>query len=138
MDKEEEKGDDIISTEKFYLELQNIVDAMGLNTAEGVAGLSSLDVSSQEFADLVSELVRRTNGLLTVDMARAKLLDWIRDQENVRDKMLEQEKEMELAKLQKRKALLPIWRCNVCGRADKPYIACYVAPFIVRYEEYDI
>ena len=29
----------------------------------------------------------------------------------------------------------PIWRCGVCGRADKPWIACYVAPFIVRYEK---
>jgi hypothetical protein len=26
-----------------------------------------------------------------------------------------------------------IWRCGVCGRADKPYIACWVAPYIVRY-----
>lgn len=52
--------------------------------------------------------------------------------------MREQEKEVELAKATKRKALLPIWRCGVCGRADKPYIACYVAPFIVRYEGIEI
>ena len=49
--------------------------------------------------------------------------------------MKEQEKEIKLAKADRRKALVPIWRCSVCGRADKPYIACYVAPFILRYEE---
>lgn len=32
----------------------------------------------------------------------------------------------------------PIWRCGVCGRADKPWIACYVAPFIVGYEHVDL
>jgi hypothetical protein len=35
-------------------------------------------------------------------------------------------------KTKKRQA---IWRCGACGRADKPYIACFVAPYIVRYDE---
>jgi len=45
------------------------------------------------------------------------------------------EKEKEKAKAENRAALVPIWRCAVCGRADISYIACYVAPFIVRYEK---
>lgn len=52
--------------------------------------------------------------------------------------MRAQEKEVEAAKAERRKAMVPIWRCGVCGRADKPYIACYVAPFIVRYEEIEV
>ena len=68
-------------------------------------------------------------------MAHDKLLEWQKMQLDVREKMEEQEKEVELAKAQNRKALVPIWRCGVCGRADKPYIACFVQPFIVRYEE---
>jgi len=122
----------------FLKELQNIIDEMGLNSAEGVAALSQYDINSAEFKALINELVLRSNGMLNYESAREKLVSWQSTQEDVREKMEEQEKEMELAKAQKRKALLPIWRCGVCGRADKPYIACYVQPFIVRYQECDI
>lgn len=124
--------------EVFFQELQNIIDEMGLNSAEGVAALSRYDINSAEFNALINELVLRSNGMLNYESAREKLVSWQSTQEDVREKMEEQEKEMELAKAQKRKALLPIWRCGVCGAADKPYIACYVQPFIVRYQECDI
>lgn len=122
----------------FLKELQNIIDEMGLNSAEGVASLSLYDINSAEFKALINELVLRSNGMLNYESAKEKLVSWQSAQEDVREKMEEQEKEMKLAKAEKRKALLPIWRCGVCGAADKPYIACYVQPFIVRYQECDI
>jgi rubrerythrin len=51
---------------------------------------------------------------------------WKKQQEKLKKALQEQEK----AKTE----LVPIWRCAVCGRADMPYIACTVAPYIVRYE----
>ena len=122
----------------FLVQLQNIIDDMGLNSAEGVARLSQYDINSSEFNALIVELVSRSGNILNYESAREKLISWQFAQEDVREKMEEQEKEVQQAKAEKRKALLPIWRCGVCGRADKPYIACYVQPFIVRYQECDI
>ncbi len=51
--------------------------------------------------------------------------------------MTAQEEEIALAKKVRRKARLAIWRCAVCGRANMPYIACYVAPFICESREFD-
>ena len=90
------------------------------------------------------DLARRLSAVLGVDLegARALLREWQLNEEDAQDKMgeveKEKEKEKEKVKKEKRKALLPIWRCAVCGAADKPYIACYVSPYIVRYEECDV
>ena len=70
--------------------------------------------------------------------AEALVQTWQQNQEDIRDKLNEQAKEVAKAKLEKRKAMVPIWRCAVCGRADLPYIACFVSPYIVRYQEVDI
>jgi hypothetical protein len=48
------------------------------------------------------------------------------------------ENELAIMKKTKKKGRVPIWRCAVCGAADKPYIACYVAPYVVRYEEREL
>jgi rubrerythrin len=63
--------------------------------------------------------------------------DWQGMQKEVEDLLEAAEKEQQQAKLMKRKSMIPIWRCAVCGRDDKPYIACWVSPYIVRYEERD-
>eukprot|EP00985_Skeletonema_marinoi_P020527 scaffold12241_cov93-Skeletonema_marinoi.AAC.1 len=107
--------------------LQNAIDAMGIGSEEGANCLRNLRPDSKEFTDLISVLERETG--LSYDDAKAKLIEWQSLQENL-EAMIQQEK-------QKTKILgaRPIWRCGVCGAADKPWIACYVAPFIVRYEK---
>jgi hypothetical protein len=162
----------------FLMELQDVLDQMGLNTPAGVARLAQLSLDDAEMTALAEELARKTG--MSVDEAKDQLREvsscftrskcysisypsetpcysisypsethfscssnqtpsassqWQSLQLNVQDQMKEQEKEIELAKAERRKALVPIWRCGVCGRADKPYIACFVAPFILRYEE---
>ena len=125
-----------VSPDPFLVEMQKSIDDMGLNSELGVEKLASLELDSEDFQRLVDELVRRTG--LAPDEARDKLISWRAAQADVRAKMKEQEKETNLAKMEKRRALLPIWRCGVCGRANKPYIACYVQPYIVEYRECDV
>ena len=111
----------------FLKTLQNAIDTMGLGSEDGTNRLRNLSQDSKEFADLISLLEREAD--LSYDDAKAKLIEWQSNQENL-EAMIQLEK-------QKTKTLgaRPIWRCGVCGRADKPWIACYVAPFIVRYEK---
>jgi hypothetical protein len=129
-------ADDDDDKDDYLQALQTILDGLGLNSKIGVERLSTCRIDSAEFDDLVSRLSVATN--MSYDQAKEKLMEWRSAQADVRAKVIEQEEEMELAKQMKRKALLPIWRCAVCGAADMPFIACYVQPFIVRYQEYDV
>jgi hypothetical protein len=61
--------------------------------------------------------------------------DWIMKQKMLGEELRKQAEKNEQAKPEKKKALVPIWRC---GMADQPYIACYVQPFIVCYEEREL
>ena len=120
--------------EPYLIVLQQLLDARGFNTQAGVEHLSTLiSVDSAEFQSLALEIATALG--ISVDEAVVKLQQWQANQANVRDKMKEQQEEMEAAKAMGREALIPIWCCGVCGRADQPYIACYVAPYIVRYEK---
>mmetsp|Transcript_9221 Transcript_9221/g.19742 ORF Transcript_9221/g.19742 Transcript_9221/m.19742 type:complete len:458 (+) Transcript_9221:186-1559(+) len=107
--------------------LQTFIDEQGLGSEEGAKSLARLDPNSKEFEDMVARIQERT--ALSYDEARRQLRQWQTLQEDL-EAMIEREKE-------KKKTLgaRPIWRCGVCGRADKPWIACYVAPFIVGYEK---
>jgi len=107
--------------------LQRVIDEIGLGSEDAANRLRSISPVSKEFADLISRLERDAG--LSYDDAKAKLIEWQSLQENL-EAMIQQEK-------QKTKTLGArlIWRCGVCGRADKPWIACKVAPFIVRYEK---
>ena len=107
--------------------LQNVIDEMDIGSEDGANRLRNISPNSKEFADLISRLERDAD--LSYDDAKAELIEWQSLQENL-EAMIQQEK-------QKTKTLgaRPIWRCGVCGQADKPWIACYVAPFIVRYEK---
>jgi hypothetical protein len=89
-----------------------------------------------ELAQFAARLAAATDASLEATLER--IAEWQQARGGVEDQMLEQESEMALALAQKRRALCPIWRCRVCGRADKPYIACYVAPFVVGYAEFDM
>jgi hypothetical protein len=107
--------------------LQNFVDEQGLGSQEGARRLAQLDPQSSDFAELVMRLERELE--MSPAEAKAQLLDWQSKQKDLEEMVQEQ--------LTKSKTMgaRPIWRCGVCGRADKPWIACYVAPFIVRYEK---
>lgn len=63
--------------------------------------------------------------------------DWQHKQKELQKQLEQQKKDEELAKLMKKKIKIPIYRCAVCGRADLPYIVCWVSPYIARYEERD-
>ena len=111
----------------FLKSLQQVIDEMGLGSKDGVDHLKNLSHESKEFNDLITRLERDAG--LSYDDAKAKLIEWSTLQENL-EAMIEKEK-----KKTKTLGARPIWRCGVCGRADKPWIACHVAPFIVRYEK---
>ena len=106
--------------------LQDVLDEMGLNTASGAQRLARLTEGSAEYNDLVKDLMSRTG------LDRDTIVDQLSKWRSAQDGLAEEVREVEVAKKTKRQ--VAIWRCAVCGRADQPYIACYVAPYIVRYE----
>ena len=128
----EEEGE----TARFLQALQNLLDQEGLNSKEGVARLARADLSSGE----MTQLAQRLAVALGIDLAaaRERMRGWQSKQGEVEELVRQQEAETAKAKKEKRKALLPIWRCGVCGRADLPFIACYVQPYIVCYKECDV
>jgi SpoVK/Ycf46/Vps4 family AAA+-type ATPase len=125
--------DDQDNSKKFGKALQDLLDNRGLNTRVGVRRLARLNMDSIEMNDLAEEIAK----VLNCDYITAVnlLKQWQESQLNVEEQVEQQLQEVEKARKEGRKALVPIWRCGVCGRADEPYIACYVQPFIVRYEE---
>jgi hypothetical protein len=109
---------------KLLSRLQTFLDERGLNDEEGVGKLAKLDPNSSEFAQLVERLHQETG--MTLDEAKEQLIKWQSAQEELQEKLLELKKQVVGAR--------PLWRCAVCGRADKPWIVCYVAPYICGYE----
>jgi rubrerythrin len=107
--------------------LQAVIDELGIGSEEGARQLKNMNPNSKEFANLLHRLQKDTG--MSYVAAKAKLTEWQSLQENL-EEMIQKEK-IKTKTLGAR----PIWRCGVCGRADKPWIACYVAPFIVRYEK---
>lgn len=107
--------------------LQAVIDELGIGSEEGARQLKNMNPNSKEFANLLIRLQKDTG--MSYVAAKAKLTEWQWLQDNL-EEMIQKE-------MIKTKTLgaRPIWRCGVCGRADKPWIACYVAPFIVRYEK---
>lgn len=119
----------------FLAEMQDLLTELGLNSAEGTAELATLSADSPRMRQLAAELAFRLG--VSTDRATELLLQWQQAQGRARAAQEAQAKEEVLAKQQRRKALVPIWRCAICGRADLPYIACYVSPYIVRYQAVD-
>ena len=117
----------------FVIELQNVVQDLGLAQDKS---LMQLDPTGMTFRNLAVEMAARLR--IPIDEAMEKLHEWQTQQKLSLEELEKQEEEVELAKKQKRKARVPIWRCGVCGRADKPYIACFVAPFVLRYDWIDV
>ena len=114
----------------FLNQLQKIIDAKQLNSEESMAYLS-------DNLDSLLDMISAELGVST-DVVRELMTRWRGEQAKLREILRKHEEEVAVAKAHKKKMLVPIWRCGVCGRADQPYIACYVAPFVVRYEERDM
>uniref|UniRef100_A0A7S0VPX4 AAA+ ATPase domain-containing protein n=1 Tax=Hemiselmis tepida TaxID=464990 RepID=A0A7S0VPX4_9CRYP len=108
--------------------LQDVLDNMGLNTEEGARMLRDADPEGERMQQVARELAARLG--VTVGEATERLRDWQRDMGAMLNTMDEEARKVKEG-LHKLRA---IWRCGVCGAADKPYIVCWVAPFIVRYE----
>ncbi len=119
----------------FTSELQNVLDQLGLNSKEGVNRLRNMKPNSAGFQDIARQIQRKTNLALNEVIELMKV--WQSESRNIDDILSNAEQEIEKAKKLKKKTRVPIWRCGVCGRADQPYIACYVQPYIVRYQEMD-
>jgi replication-associated recombination protein RarA len=117
-------------------DLQLILDEKGWNNEEAIAILSDPSSTHPYQTQLVQALAdKSTQPMFSVE---ANFRKWQNKQSKI-NKIREsvKEKQKKRALQGKQKSLVPIWRCAVCGRADQPYIACYVSPFIVRYEERD-
>ena len=124
------------SVGQFEITLQALLEEKGWYTAEGVAAMAAMSMDSPEMQAIVKAIAQTLS--ISLAEAMALLESWQTAQEDVEEKLREQEKEVKKAKLERRRALVPIWRCAVCGRADLPYIACYVSPYIVRYQEREV
>jgi len=120
----------------FLRTLQDLLDQQGLNSQAGVRRLAHMGLNDPYMQQLAHKIAELTG--TDVSGAQELLRDWQQKQEGVEEKEVEMEKEKAKAKQEKRKALLPIWRCAVCGRANMPYIACYVSPYICEYREVDV
>ena len=120
----------------FYAALQEILDIRGLNTSDGVSALAKEPLDGEVVQALAQEISTKLG--ISIETVLGYIQQWQVMQADVRRKVEESLRELETAKKGKKRGLVPIWRCGVCGRADKPYIACYVAPFIVRYDEMDL
>ena len=118
--------------QKFLSELQSALDRLGLNSADGVKRLSTLPPDHPEILALAHDLALSCG--FDLDKVRELLREWSGNQAEVREKIRQQQEEEARAKEEGGLAMIPIWRCGVCGQADQPYIACYVQPYIVRYE----
>lgn len=105
--------------------LQDFIEKEGLDSEEGVQRLSNLSPSSADSLDLVKRLVDATG--MNPDTARDELIKWQKAQKDLK-KTIEATKSAVVG-------ARPIWRCAVCGAANKPWIVCYVAPYIVGYEQ---
>ena len=110
--------------DRVLLSLQNFIDSKGLDSKEGVQKLANLKPGDLEFEQLVKQLCNEINGM-DRNTATNNLRKWQSESKEV-------EKMIQKLKKSTREA---IWRCRVCKRADKPYIVCWVAPYIVHYQE---
>ena len=105
--------------------LQTVLDEAGVTSLEGAREFTRMVPGSESHERLLHRLTSELG--MSPEEASEQLEKW----RDAHEELEEIEKMVEMKKrTQGREA---IWRCRVCGRADKPYIACYVAPYIVGY-----
>lgn len=114
-----------IIDQKVLKTLQSVLDESGLNASEAAEKLAKLNVGSDEFSALVTRLCEETG--MSPEEATEQLRKWQISQKEL--------KQVQIQLQTKSLGARPLWRCRVCGQADKPWIACYVAPYICGYEK---
>jgi hypothetical protein len=112
---------------QFLGALQDFLRAQGLETEQGVEDLAGMSMSDPRMGQYVREIMRSLG--VSRQTAVDLLLDWQTRQADVKDQIYQQKTRMA------KKGRIAIWRCAVCGMADLPYIACYVAPYISGFQE---
>jgi SpoVK/Ycf46/Vps4 family AAA+-type ATPase len=119
----------------FITALQTILDENDWNNETMIDFLSqSKNLNSTETKEIIEQL-SASLGIPTREIEKIFQI-WSKNQVKIKNiNKLQGELQKKLAKKGKKLALVPIWRCAVCGAADMPYIACYVSPYIVRYDE---
>jgi AAA+ superfamily predicted ATPase len=128
---QENEWDDLSS---FIPKLQDILEEKGWNNEEAIDILSDSSNSHPYKNQLIEILSEKLN--LSIPSAASLFKKWQKKQSKIKDiRQALKDKKEAAAKKGKKSIQVPIWRCAVCGRADQPNIVCYVAPFIVRYEE---
>lgn len=130
--KSEQPVEDI--NQSFLQSLQIILDEKKLNSKEGIEQL--LNLSENEFDELATELANRLD--LDIDLVKQMIREWQKNQQKMLITLNDAERELANMKKTKKRGRVPIWRCAACGRANQPYIVCYVSPYVVRYEERDL
>jgi hypothetical protein len=121
---------------EFDLCFENVLNKLGHNTAEGVKRLSGLSPNDITLQDLAQRVATRLD--ISIGEATSRIIDWQGKQRDVQRLIEDQEIEIENAKKQKRKAKVPIWQCQACLQACKPFIVCHYMPRIIRYDEIDV
>ena len=116
-------------------ELQVLLDDECISRKEGMKKIAEMSQESPECKRFEASLVEKMK--IPPKKARAQLLAWQSAHKDLQKVLDKQEKIKARAKQSKSsEAKLvkePIWRCGVCGRADKPWIVCSVAPYIAFY-----
>lgn len=121
---------------QFLTVVQDLQRAQGQETEAGVAALAGMSMGDPGMGQYLAEVMR------TLSVGRQEAVDLMREgqvkQGGVKDQLHKEKAKLALARGRKKMVQVAIWRCAVCGRADLPYIACFVAPFIVGYQEQEI
>lgn len=111
---------------KFLGQLDSVLKRLSLHDNAIIDSLASSSFDDERWIKIINELV--ASGAGSTETVKKLLKKWKENKERV-------SQYNEKTKTKKAKqGLVAIWRCAVCRRADLPYIACTVAPFIVRYD----
>ena len=120
---------------KYLHAMQVALDSSSVINEEGLRQLVGMDVNNEDLHDIINFLA--TTLQMDVPTIKTFIKKWQFSSMTNLDIIENSKRELENAKREKKKARVPIWRCGVCGRADKPYIVCYVQPYVVKYELVD-
>jgi SpoVK/Ycf46/Vps4 family AAA+-type ATPase len=120
----------------FDVCFETVLNDESWNSADGVKYLSGLPPDDPKLYELACLVATRLK--ISKDEAMKKVCNWREKQLDVQRLIEEQEEEQELARKQKRKAKVPIWQCQACGRACKPFIVCHYMPRVIGYSEIDV
>lgn len=110
---------------RYATKLQDIIEALHLNTEEGIQKILSSDQFDNE---LIQQLMDKLG--ISEDTAGSFIDDWRKAHKEL--------KQQKLKAKTKFKGMEAIWHCSVCGRGGHPKPVCYFAPYISGYRSVQI